>query len=307
MGDDIDGVRTKLAAFSRSLVSSDVSARFAVVEYQYSRGIIVHRLNNTDMWTSSPSQVEAVLRTISADDGDGDTVQAVNEIFSWTGSQDFRADASRFGFIVTDVIDINDVASDGETAVDFNNYEELSMDEAIQTLNSLMAGTVQGLKSMDMYMSVISIPGLRSHYQNIYSQTGGVFIDITSSNYYRSMLDIAQWISEEVSTANPLPHALIQAVPDEILYYVSGDETVLQRIARLANISVDQINVITSESLDLRLPHEPTEAMKRRVEGEFIAKLDTLVLSFDSIPEGRRDISCSRSKSPMKFSLWISK
>ncbi len=55
MGDDIDGVRTNLAAFSRSLVSSDVSARFAVVEYQYSRGIIVHRLNNTDIWTSSPS------------------------------------------------------------------------------------------------------------------------------------------------------------------------------------------------------------------------------------------------------------
>ncbi len=79
MGDDIDGVRTNLAAFSRSLVSSDVNARFAIVEYQTDRGIIAHKTNSTDIWTSSPSQVESVLSTIPADDGDGDTRQAISK------------------------------------------------------------------------------------------------------------------------------------------------------------------------------------------------------------------------------------
>ena len=279
MQNDIDGVRTNLAAFSRSMASSDVDARFAIVEYQTRRGIVVHKPNGTDTWTSDTSQVETVLASITADDGDGYTMNAINEIFSWG---DFRSDASRFGFMLTDVMRLNNDYGDDVWIDDTD-----AASEDISTISTLMESTVQQLNSMGMNMSVVSTPGLRSPYQSLYSQTGGVFIDITTSDYYRSMLDMAQWISEEVSTENPLPHALIQGVPDEILNYVGEDgETVLQRIAKLANISVDQINVITEQSLDLRLPHEPTEAMRQKANGEFIAKLDTLVLSFDSIPDG---------------------
>ena len=279
MQNDIDGVRTNLAAFSRSMASSDVDARFAIVEYQTRRGIVVHKPNGTDTWTSDTSQVETVLASITADDGDGYTMNAINEIFSWG---DFRSDASRFGFMLTDVMRLNNDYGDDVWIDDTD-----AASEDISTISTLMESTVQQLNSMGMNMSVVSTPGLRSPYQSLYSQTGGVFIDITTSDYYRSMLDMAQWISEEVSTENPLPHALIQGVPDEILKYVGEDgETVLQRIAKLANISVDQINVITEQSLDLRLPHEPTEAMRQKANGEFIAKLDTLVLSFDSIPDG---------------------
>ena len=279
MQNDIDGVRTNLAAFSRSMASSDVDARFAIVEYQTRRGIVVHKPNGTDTWTSDTSQVETVLASITADDGDGYTMNAINEVFSWG---DFRSDASRFGFMLTDVMRLNNDYGDDVWIDDTD-----AASEDISTISTLMESTVQQLNSMGMNMSVVSTPGLRSPYQSLYSQTGGVFIDITTSDYYRSMLDMAQWISEEVSTENPLPHALIQGVPDEILNYVGEDgETVLQRIAKLANISVDQINVITEQSLDLRLPHEPTEAMRQKANGEFIAKLDTLVLSFDSIPDG---------------------
>ncbi|MBQ3759371.1 MAG: VWA domain-containing protein [Synergistaceae bacterium] len=279
MQNDIDGVRTNLAAFSRSMASSDVDARFAIVEYQTRRGIVVHKPNGTDTWTSETSQVETVLASITADDGDGYTMNAINEVFSWG---DFRSDASRFGFMLTDVMRLNNDYGDDVWIDDTD-----AASEDISTISTLMESTVQQLNSMGMNMSVVSTPGLRSPYQSLYSQTGGVFIDITTSDYYRSMLDMAQWISEEVSTENPLPHALIQGVPDEILNYVGEDgETVLQRIAKLANISVDQINVITEQSLDLRLPHEPTEAMRQKANGEFIAKLDTLVLSFDSIPDG---------------------
>lgn len=285
MQNEIDEVRTNLVAFSNSLVSSDVDVRFAIVEYRTDKGVVVHRPDSANIWTSNTSQVESVLATITADDVDSDALDAINEIFSWTGSQDFRPDASRFGFMLTDVMCM------GSFDFDFHEghrhiTERLSEDVIIAELNELMEASVQSLKGMNMRMSVISDYALRSYYQKLYSQTGGVFIDINTRDYYRSMLDISQWISEEINTENPLPHALIQAVPDEILHYVSGDETVLQRIARLANISVDQINVITAQSLDLRLPHEPTEEMRKRAEGEFIAKLDTLVLSFDSIPEG---------------------
>ena len=157
----------------------------------------------------------------------------------------------------------------------------------IAEISRLMESTIQQLNNKDINMSVISTPGLRSAYQDLYSKTGGVFIDITTSDYYRSMLDMAQWISEEVNTENPLPHAIIEAVPDDVLQYVSEDgETVLERIAKLANISVDQINVITAANLQLSLPHEPTEEMKQKANGEFIAKIDTITLSADSIASG---------------------
>ena len=182
MQNDIDGVRTNLAAFSRSMASSDVDARFAIVEYQYTRGIVVHKPNGTDTWTSDTSQVETVLASITADDGDGYTMNAINEVFSWG---DFRSDASRFGFMLTDVMRLNNDYGDDVWIDDTD-----AASEDISTISTLMESTVQQLNSMGMNMSVVSTPGLRSPYQSLYSQTGGVFNDITTSDYYRSMLDM---------------------------------------------------------------------------------------------------------------------
>lgn len=279
MQDEIDDVKTNLAAFSRSLASGDISARFAVVEYREDKGVVAYRPDGTNIWTSDTSQVEAVLSMIDADNYDSDSLEAINEIFNWTGSQDFRADASRFGFMLTDMIKLsNDIHL-------FNRDSTTSLD--IAKINTLMTGTISKLNGIDMRMSVISTPSLRSAYQNLYSQTGGAFIDITASDYYRSMLDMAQWISEEATTEAPLPHAIIEPVPNEVLNYVSEEgETVLQRIAKLANISVDQINVVTTANLHLSLPHEPTEAMKQKADGEFIAKIDTITFSSDRVPSG---------------------
>lgn len=92
-------------------------------------------------------------------------------------------------------------------------------------------------------------------------------------------------------TTLPLPHVMIEAVPDEVLSYVSeSGDTVLKRIARLASINVEQINVITSLDLDLSLPHEPTEAMKKKAKDanlEIIAKIDTLTPRSETLQDGQ--------------------
>ena len=264
----IANVRNNLEAFVTHLESNDINGQFSLVEFRdittESGDTVIHTFGGST-WTSTVQAIKEEIASLEVEgggDGPETPTDALDKILGWDS---FREEALRVIFLLTDAN-----AKGKEDSGKLKNMEEL----------------IPSMKAKELRAMVISAPSLEEHYRNLYSQTGGAFIDITASDYYRSMLDMAQWISEEVSTENPLPHALVQAVPDEVLQYVSGDETVLQRIARLANISVDQINVITTQSLDLRLPHEPTEAMRQKADGEFIAKLDTLVLSFDTIPKG---------------------
>ena len=47
---------------------------------------------------------------------------------------------------------------------------------------------------------MVSDVSYKTHYYDLYTETGGKFIDITSSNYYELMLEIADWIVEYLDT-----------------------------------------------------------------------------------------------------------
>lgn len=274
MQDNINAVRDNIAAFSRSLVEDQVDVRFALVEfkddidyrtdyYTYltildrAHRVIVHSFNGSD-WTSDASAVESALDSIVADGDDETQTDAMNRIFSWSS---FRSDASRFGFLLTDE---DTEISEGDTSYD---------NEHFVTLEEL----IPKFKNISMPLSVISEPLLRDHYLSLFSETGGVFIDITQSDFYRAMLSAANWITEQSNTdvSERLPYATIAAVPEDIY----NNDDIMRRIAALASADVGDIHVIKSGAINLSLPREPTEAMKQSVNGEFIAKTDTLKLT----------------------------
>lgn len=307
MQDDINGVRNNLAAFSRAMVANSIDVRFAVVEYQYSRGIVTYRPDGTNIWTSDTAQVEAVLAGIYADDGDGDSLKAINEIFNWNN---FRSDTSRFGFMLTDVIIIGDVVAEydednGETYyfdLSLLNENTSSLDElriseeqGLQVFNSSMAGTIQKLNDMNMHMSVISTSGLEKAYHNLYSSTGGEFMDITG-DYANLMMNIANYVEDVVDNDDntntkpaPLSYMPLEAIPDDELNQLvtSGDftETILERIARQAKITSSEINVITESNKHLyglaAAPEPSQEARQAAGNDTFIAKLNSLTLYSD--------------------------
>lgn len=197
MGDDIEGVRTNLAAFSEAMVSSGINVRFAVINYEsgYSYGgITVHKPDGTNIWTSDTSLVESVLSNIRASGGDGNSLAAINEIFSW---KDFRNDAQRFGFILTDVVH----------KVSYNSESEYVTEES----------TIQKLLEMNMHMSVITNQYYEEEYSNIYTQTGGEFIDIDEGDYYQKMLGIANYVDSIVQSIDAQPDVPITkaSFPDE--------------------------------------------------------------------------------------------
>ena len=283
MQDYIDSVKNNIIEFSRSLVSDEVDVRFAIVEFKddvsfdynedygdyyldKTHNVTVHDFGGS-IWTSNASAVEAVFNSIEADGGDETQTDAMHRIFSWNT---FRDDAERFGFLLTDE----------DTVV--SSHDHTFEHEHFVTIEEL----IPKFKNISMSLSVISEMELREHYLNLFSETGGVFIDITQADFYKSMLDVAKWITEQVNieSADRLPYAIIEAVPEDIL----SDDEILKRIASLASIDVEDINVITPEILDLSLPREPTEKMKRKVNGEFIAKTDTIRLHSTKLADGEQ-------------------
>ena len=267
----IDAVRTNVSAFAKQLVSDGVDSRFLVISFAdgYSNDIYVHNVVIND-WTSDSTKVESLLASIDVYGNETQT-HALNQTFS---SVTFRDNAEKFGFLLTD-----EPTSSSDHSQYFPNEIFVTIDELVPKF-----------KNINMPVSVISETLLKEHYTNLFANTGGVFVDITQGDFYKSMLDIAKWISEQskIASEDRLPYAIIEGVPDEILNNVSGDdgETVLERIAKLAKISVNQINVITPLSIDLSLPREPTKAMREKANGEFIAKTDTLTLHSTFLKDG---------------------
>ena len=267
----IDAVRTNVSAFAKQLVSDGVDSRFLVISFAdgYSNDIYVHNVVIND-WTSDYTKVESLLASIDVYGNETQT-HALNQTFS---SVTFRDNAEKFGFLLTD-----EPTSSSDHSQYFPNEIFVTIDELVPKF-----------KNINMPVSVISETLLKEHYTNLFANTGGVFVDITQGDFYKSMLDIAKWISEQskIASEDRLPYAIIEGVPDEILNNVSGDdgETVLERIAKLAKISVNQINVITPLSIDLSLPREPTKAMREKANGEFIAKTDTLTLHSTFLKDG---------------------
>ena len=157
-----------------------------------------------------------------------------------------------------------------------------------------MAGTISSLKAMNMHMSVVSSNFLQGAYHDLYSQTGGEFMDITG-DYASTMLRIAQYVEDIVendtgngnSNSTSLPYMPIDAIPIEELSqrFTNDDgttETLLERIARQAHITSREINVITEENKHLYgitpAPEPSAEARQAAGNNEFIAKLNSLTL-----------------------------
>ncbi len=187
MGGYIDSVKTNLTAFALYLESNDVDIRFSIIEFRdvYSDGensTVVHKFADDNEWTSDTSLVESTLANISV--GGGEDVpetptEAISHIFGGYANL-FREGASCFAFLLTD-------APSKDYTKRFDNGSEF------WDINF----TAQKLRESSVYTSVVSRSSLKAHYEPLYSQTGGIFIDMDSPNYYELMLTVADWVIEQ--------------------------------------------------------------------------------------------------------------
>lgn len=266
MQDDIDSVRDNVKAFASALTKKNIDVRFAVVDfrdnYNQDRRIAhivrIHEFNGSH-WTTSSQGVFEALDSITAD-GDETITHALRQILDW---DDFRPEAFHFGFLLTDEPTVR---------------SRYITDPDYMTLNQV----VPLLKNLPIQMSVITTMSLKDHYRSLFSDTDGVYIDIDREDYYKSMLDIAQWIIEIITYPSGLYHTTIEIVPHNI----TENSSIMDNIAAGADITRDQINVLTEDNYnyyDVSLPHEPSDDMRAKVDGEFITKIDTINLYSDKL------------------------
>lgn len=180
MGSYIQSVRTNLSSFSKYLIEKNIDVRFSVIDYKdiFEDGYnttVIHNLGG-GIWTKEVSTLDSCLNRLNVDgggDGPETPTDALRKLITKTYNDSFRADATRFAFLLTDA-----TSKEGSGL-----YSLAKMGNALNT-NSI-------------HTSVVSKADYSSHYSPLWNKTGGIFIDIDSSNFYQLMLEVADWIIEQ--------------------------------------------------------------------------------------------------------------
>ncbi|MBR0069655.1 MAG: hypothetical protein IJP97_04090, partial [Synergistaceae bacterium] len=179
----IESVKTNLQAFSESLINQGVDARFAVIEFSdainYPGSTKIYQLEGSSWWTSDISLLEAGLnRAIQAcytNPGWDETQNDACYVLLNSLSSTFRTDASRFAFLLTD---------EGNNTV--------AGDSRLQSMSTYAAL----LRNRNIRTSVISLMSLQNEFGVLANATEGMYINLESSDYYKVMLTIADWVAE---------------------------------------------------------------------------------------------------------------
>lgn len=199
----IEGVKTNLLDFSKRLVSNDVDVRFAVVEYkdifedgEDSTKIKTFGATSNDIWTSDITQVETTLGALVADGG-GDEPETPTDAmakFYNIAMKTYRPGASRFVFLLTDAT-AKGKSDDSRSIADDKKLMNMSDLTNIYRMFSIYTSVVSRLEYDDSTSYYY-----HEDYHNLYTETGGRYLDITSSNYGELMTEIAEWVSERTDT-----------------------------------------------------------------------------------------------------------
>ena len=253
MGEEIAGVKDNLTAFADELSKKGVNARYAIIDFHDRQNKVIDFSGSH--WSSDAQKVKEELAAIRLG-GDEYITLALDTVNSW---DDFRQDAQIFGFLLTD--------------------------EPTKTnANPKLADLITPYKSKLIQLTVITKQSLKAHYHDIYTETGGVWIDIDRPDYYKSMLDLATWISETI-----LISVDYRLVPTEVVPVATS--SVASTVATEAGISAESIDVMRSEisSLyDVSLPHDliSRDIIETSLGIEFLTKINTIVLYSETLTSG---------------------
>lgn len=192
----IRAVKSNLSAFVRELDKKDVDLRIGIIDYKDIHvdgedSTHIHTDGYGDHWFTDIDKVVDAFNSISVNGG-GDTPETPSDAFGYINNDDiwqWRAEASKYVFLLTDAdykyAEINGVSVD------------------------VMDRYTNDFRSKGIRTSVVSKLDLEPKYHQLYLLTGGIFLDIDSSDYYKLMLDISDWV------INALGDLDMDGIPDE--------------------------------------------------------------------------------------------
>ena len=179
----INNVRDNLIAFVNDIESAGIKPYFALVEY---RDITHDGVNSTKVkhsasgscWFSNANEYKAEIAKLTVNGG-GDIDETAIDGLEAARRLNLRTSAQKFFILVTDA---------GYKVA--NNYGISSMNEMISLL-----------KAKNINTSVVSGSGNRSTYSSLFTQTNGIFANV-SGNFKSELLRIAGMIDEETNNGS---------------------------------------------------------------------------------------------------------
>ena len=270
----IRSVRENLTAFAEYLGENNINAHYAVVEYKdvaytsYSNelnSVKEHSLGGT-RWTSDVEILKNDLANTNVSGGYDwpETPQAALDwVLNLNDTSDWRQQNARLVFILTD--------APSKKYSDYSGYHVAH--DTVEKDTAL----INALKSKSIITSVIGSILDREHYKPLFTGTEGVFIDIEAVDWYKSMVDIASYITDMATTEpdDRLDHTTLETVPE------TTANTVENKLKDDEVVSTDSvINTMTDNYrpyYDPSLPHEVSAGDFEAVD-KFITKIDTVNL-----------------------------
>ena len=187
MGPYIADVKENIGTFAQKLVEKDINTNMSVMVY---KDVDADGSDSTEayfydgeFWNREAEPVVSILDDIRVSGG-GDTPEipqdALNEYLKMLREQGASSTDKkhRFVFLLTDA-----------------GYKDSTSDTAIPSIKALTSN----FRSLGVKVSVVSKTTYKSDYTGLYSLTGGKFIDIKSDDYYKMMLELADWVTEVVT------------------------------------------------------------------------------------------------------------
>ena len=192
MRDYINNVNKNLANFVTGLSDRGISLRMAVVDYRdvtvFDDGpnqTTIHQFNGEN-WTNDVNQVIEAFNSIRVDGGGDESetpTEAINQALNNLKAEDewYNDGHKTFMFLLTD--------ADYKESTDSPSNPDLVPDMSAVVYKNRMRG---------INTTVVSKTDLEERYKQLYSLTGGIFIDINSNNYDELMNKVATWIEESM-------------------------------------------------------------------------------------------------------------
>ena len=218
MDDEIEDVKDNLSTLVQQLNSQGIGLNMSVITFSdYTHGYpsVYYTFSNGTHWTTDVDEVVGVFSTIRTGSGYRETpTDAFTQLVNGDGTLNFPSTSNNYIFLLTD--EKNNDVDDPST----NHY---TMDTWIDRFVS------EGIK-----VSVVSLPKLydssSDDFYNLYTKTGGIALDINSSDYSALMSDFSGLIIANTQTIsytdNPLTVTVNGAINAAAVFTAVSDYTI---------------------------------------------------------------------------------
>lgn len=207
MSDEINNVKTNIADFAKALIEQGLDIRFCIMEYldiTTNEPTHVYRVDGS-RWYSDLDTVVDVLGDIDLGDG-GDWAETPIDalgIIADSNAMEYRSDAYKFAFVLTDADYKND-----------NNYGYKDM-----------ADVTAALKKQNIVTSVITDSGYKNLYKTLYSETKGIYANIYAGDFAAEMKKLADNVVASVTREMELELKEPRLLVNMSVCYFANDKT----------------------------------------------------------------------------------